>query len=354
MGRCSRDSGHRISRRSLLKLGAVASCAGIVGLCPKGSPGLEKSLKAPLRPGGPGHVVEVHMPGMRGKQFPHPEAAAAMVQSAVATLAREPDPARAWAKFIRKDDKVAIKINCLGGRLSSTMKEVVDPIVEGVRSAGVPDANILIFDQFGGSMRAARYALQEKEGRLRVMSHDRFGYEQAWTEVEGGRGKLSKALTWATAVINVPVIKDHDLAGAGITCAMKNLVFGSVEKPQLLHREIAVALPHFYARDEIRGRSRLTIVDGSFCLYDGGPKHNGAAHVTHDRVYASTDPVAIDAIALEVVEDYRRKNSLKSLEAARRPATFLPLAEKLGLGVARRDKIFLEQVELPPFAGPPA
>jgi uncharacterized protein (DUF362 family) len=233
--------------------------------------------------------------------------------------------------------------------MSSTMKEVADAIIEGVRTVGVPDENIMIFDQFGGNMRGARYLWQENPHKLRVLNHDALGYEKDWTRAEGARGKLSKALTWSTAIINVPVIKDHDLGGAGITCAIKNMVFGCVERPHLMHGEIATALPHFYAREEIRGRVRLTIVDGSFCLYDGGPKHNPRAHVTHDCVYATTDPLAMDVIALEVVEGLRAKNNLRTLAAVRRPATYFKLAGELGLGIGVRDKIYLETIDLAPF-----
>jgi uncharacterized protein (DUF362 family) len=348
MGYCKRKKRQLMHRRDALKLGAAASAAGVIGLDPFTTGASEAP---PAKGSGPGHVVQVHMPGMRGKHFPHAPAAKTMVEKAVTTLANESDLGRAWAKFIQKEDKVGIKINCLGGRMSSTMIEVVNPIVEGVRAAGVPDENIIIFDQYGGNMRSARYLWQEKPGRLRVLNHPVLGYENNWTKVPGCKGKLSKALTWSTAIVNVPVIKDHEIAGAGITCAIKNMVCGCVERPSLMHREIATALPHFYAREEIRSRVRLTIVDGSFCLYDGGPKHNHAAQATHDSVYASTDPVAIDTIALEVIETFRKENGYRSLDAVRRPATFLKTAQELGLGITDRQKILLEKVELPVFVG---
>jgi uncharacterized protein (DUF362 family) len=347
--RCHKNKkGPLVHRRDILKLGAAASAAGLVGLSPANTDASETKL---AKVSGPGHVIHVHMPGMRGKHFPHPPAAKTMVEKAVTALANESDPGRAWAKFVQKEDKVGIKINCLGGRMSSTTIEIVNPIVEGVRAAGVPDENIIIFDQFGGNMRGARYLWQDKPGRLRVLNHPVLGYEKSWTKAPGGKGKLSKVLTWSTAIINVPVIKDHDIAGAGITCAIKNMVCGCVERPSLMHREIATALPHFYAREEIRSRVRLTIVDGSFCLYDGGPKHNHTAHATHDSVYAGTDPVAIDTIALEVIERFRKENGLRSLDAVRRPATYLKTAQEIGLGITDREKILLDKIELPPFVG---
>jgi uncharacterized protein (DUF362 family) len=341
-----------LGRRDALKLGLGAAAAlGAIGLGRGvGAAGAPASVPvagaAALT--GPGHVVQVHMPGMRGRLFPYPDAAREAVHEAVKRLAGEADVGRAFGRFVSPEDRVGIKINMLGGRLASTTKEVVDAIVEGVRAAGVQDANIMIFDQFGGNMRGGRYVWQEKLGQLRVINHDVLGYEETLTTCEGGgKGKLAKTLTWCTAVINVPVLKDHDTAG--VTCALKNMVFGCVERPPMMHLEIHTALPHFYALDAIRGRVRLTICDGSFCLYDGGPKYNAAAHVTHDSVYATTDPVAMDAIALEVVEKYRADNGYKTLAQARRPATYLALAQEIGLGVADRSRIRLELIELKPY-----
>jgi len=353
MSKGTKLDGPKIDRRDAMKLGAAAASAGVLGLASgeasanEPPPALKKLRALDM---GPGHVVEVHKPGMFGRNFPHAEAAKEAVDKAVKTLAGELDLAKAWGRFVNRDDRVGIKINVLGGRLSATMKEVVDPIVEGVKLAGVPEENIMIFDQFGGNMRGARYAWQDRPGKLRVLNHEVFGFEEEYTRAEGGgKGKLAKTLTWCTAVINVPILKDHDLAG--ITCAMKNMVFGCVERPPMMHREIHTAMPHFYALEEIRGRVRLTICDGSFCLYDGGPKHNAKAHTAHDRIYATTDPVAMDAVCLSVVEGYRAENKYRTLDAVRRPATYLKLSEEIGLGIADMDRIRLQKVALPPFEG---
>jgi uncharacterized protein (DUF362 family) len=347
----SSDGDSLLGRREAIKLGLGAAAAlGATTALDRGAfAATATGAQATTVRDGPGRIIEVHKPGMRGNLFPYPDAAREAVHKAVTALAGENDVGRAFGKFVSGEDRVGIKINVLGGRLSSTTKEVVDAIVEGVRAAGVPDANIMIFDQFGGNMRGARYVWQDKPDKLRVINHDVLGYEETVVASEGGgRGKLAKTLTWSTAIINVPVLKDHDTAG--VTCAMKNMVFGCVERPPMMHAQIHTALPHFYALNAIRGRVRLIVCDGSFCLYDGGPKHNDRAHVTHDRVYATTDPVAMDAIALEVVEKYRAENRLRTLAQVRRPATYLALAEQLGLGIADRARIRLEQIALPAYA----
>jgi uncharacterized protein (DUF362 family) len=344
------DSKTRLTRREAIKLGSAGMAAGVLTLAAGSSRAAPPADPLPIPGTGPGRVVKVHKPGTIGRWFPHGEAAKEMVDRAVTTLAGDDDLGRAWSKFVSKDDRVGIKINCLGGRFSSTMKEVVDPVVEGLRAAGVADENIMVFDQYGGSMRGARYEWQDKPGKMRVLNNDALGYLKDYHKVEGARSKLAKTLTWTTAIINVPLLKDHDLAG--ITCTLKNMVFGCVEKPQIMHRDIHIGMPHFYALEEIRGRVRLNIVDGSFCLYDGGPKHNPKAHLRHECVYASSDPVAADAIALEVIEAARAENKMRSLAKVRRPATYLGLAQELGLGIADRERIKLDTIDLDPFEAP--
>ena len=343
-----------MNRRELLKMGAAASTVGLLKMIPGRAVADTRQLPEAVTPkqttvGAPGYVIRVHKPGMLKRRFPDALAAEEMVHQAVMTLCSTSDLEKAWRQIVRKDDRVGIKINALGGRFASSMKEVVDPIVKGVLLAGVPEKNIMIYDQYGGNMRQARYEWQEKPDRLRVINHAVLGYEKELTHSPGGgRGNLAKTLKWTTAVINVPVLKDHDLAG--VTCAIKNMVCGSVESPPLMHRQIHTALPHFYALNEIAGKVRLILCDGSFCQYEGGPKYNPSTRVAHDCVYATTDPVAMDTIALNVINTLRKNNGYRSLEEVRRPATFLKVAEEIGLGVTDMSIILLKTIELPPVS----
>ncbi len=332
----------------MLKLGTAAAAAGALGLgtdAIASSVGVsEESLLAPVS--GPGHVVKVHMKGMRSGMFPDPKASRIMVDKAVMTLSGERDPSRAWLKFITPADRVVIKVNCLGTRMLSSMREVVYAIAEAVRDAGVPDANILILDMFASNMLGGRYDQQPNPKRMRVLAHNENTYHNTWVDAGPARARFSDLLRWSTAVINVPPIKDHDLAG--VTCTMKNMTFGTVEKPHLNHAVVNEAVAHLYAHEEIRGRVRLNLVDGSRVLYDGGPKFRGSSHALHECIYAGTDPVAMDAIAFELIESLRAENNLRTLAQVGRPAKFLQIAQNLGLGVADRKQIRLETVELPP------
>ncbi len=333
-----------LNRRDALKVGAAAITGGAAALVPGFSAGQGQKIQTPVDVSGPGYVVKVRRPGMRKGSFPDPAAARSMVDTALATLAGETDPGRAWLKFISPSDRVGIKVNCLGTRMVSTMREVTYAIADALREVGVPDANIVILDMFGSNMMGGRYVAQANPAKMRVMAHKDHGYQRGWTHAGPARVKFSNIFLWTTAIINVPPIKDHDLAG--VTCNMKNMTFGVVEKPHVNHNTINESIPYIWALEEIRSRVRLNIIDGSTVLYDGGPKYNPRALVPHECIYATTDPVAMDACALDLIELLRAKNGLRTLADVKRPAKYLELAQEMGLGIAARDRIHLQTVEL--------
>jgi hypothetical protein len=154
-----------LTRREAIALGVGAG----LGLLAAGSPGLGAAPPARARTGGripcPGHVVRVRMPGMRGDQFPRPEAARRMVDAAVIALSGETDPGRAWLSFVGPQDRVAIKVNCLGTRMASSMREIAFAAADAIRDAGVADANILVFDMFASNMMGGRYTVQSNPTR---------------------------------------------------------------------------------------------------------------------------------------------------------------------------------------------
>jgi len=340
----------KIARREMLGLSVSAAAAGILGL------GAGRAAASNVRTTGistgPGHVVKVHMSRMRGLNFPHAEAARIMVDKAVTVLTGELDPGRAWLHFVKPTDKVGLKVNCLGTKMISSMVEVVYAVADAIRDAGVPDENIVIFDMFASNMMSGRYVAQTSPTRMRVLAHKDARYQKSWIHTGKARVKFSEIMLGTDTIINIPPIKDHDLAG--VTCCMKNVTFGTVEKPHVNHNIINEAIAHIWALEEIRSRVKLNLIDGSTVLYDGGPKYNRTALVPHECIYATTDPVAMDAIAYELIALLRAENGLRTLADVRRPPRYLDMAEEMGLGIADRKRIHLESVELPRYLKPSA
>lgn len=337
-----------INRREMIRQTAMGGAAA--ALCLRGERAEASSNSGILHMmdvSGPGHVVRVHAPGLKQGLFPDPLAARNAVDQAVMRLTGEEDPGRAWLRFVTPADRVGIKINCLGTRMVSSMREVVTAVADAIRQVGVKDENIAIIDMFASNMNGGRYTQQHSNNKMRVFAHKEGTYQKNWIHAGPAKAKFADIFLWTTAIINIPVIKDHDLAG--VTCCMKNMTFGVVEKPHLNHDIINEAIAHLWALDEIRSRMRLNLIDGSSILFDGGPKYNRKALVTHDSIYATTDPVAMDSLAFELIESQRAAHGYKTLKDVGRPPDYLMLAEQMGLGIADRKKISLEQVTLPPI-----
>lgn len=337
-----------INRRDAIKLTAASLSASTIAASPLAYAGQKKpALKATGT--GPGHVVKVHMPGMRVGSFPHAAATRTMIDRSLIELTGESTVKNAWHRFISPGDQIGIKINCLGTRFVSSMREVVFSIVDSLRAAGVPDKNMVIIDMFASNMMGGRYDQQTNPKKVRVLAHRSGTYHKTWFKAGPARARFSDIFMNCDSVINVPPIKDHDLAG--VTCCMKNVTFGVVEKPHLNHSVVNEAISHLWALEEIRSRVKLNIIDGSTILYDGGPKFNRKALVPHESIYATTDPVAMDTIAYELLEGLRKENGLRSLGEVNRSPRFLKMAEDMGIGIADRKNIRLQTIDLPRFIG---
>jgi uncharacterized protein (DUF362 family) len=298
-----------------------------------------------------GKVVRVTKPGsMRpGNLFPKVEDAAQMVERAVKELTGESTLAGAWRKFVHPSDTVGIKVNGLGLRNMASNKEVVYAIVNGVIAAGVPAANIVVLEQWSGFLSATRVARSEMPAGVRTHVHAGSDLS-AETRVPSGRTRYSRGLLNCTAIIGVPLVKDHSLSG--FTGAMKNLTHGLVKNPEDFHRNRDGVnnrnsnIPDLYAHDAIKSRARVHIMDAFKVLYDRGPQDNPAARVVVESVMASTDPVAIDRIGTEMVDAQRTAHNMRTLERSGRPVRYLERAETMGLGTADRARINLVEVRM--------
>ncbi len=324
-------------RRRFLKTTAAAAVVTSV-------PGLVFADQATDEPNWfskPGRVVRVHHPGaMETMKKPNAEVVASMVERAVMELTGAKDPASAWKQFVGPKDVVEIKINCLGKRYNSTNAETVQAIITGLVSAGVDRNEIYIYDMYGSHMRSTREKLFRPDGK-RVGFAEQWGYDRNATKHGAGKSKFAAILGKVTAVINVPVMKSHSLSQ--VTGALKNMTHGHVHNPSRFHRNGCVpGIPEIYAHPKIVGKVRLTIMDGLRLLYHGGPQDSPRHRIIQNHIYASTDPVALDRILFERIQEARKEHKKRPLEE---PA-FLAPAQELGLGVADRSKIDLVEVDL--------
>jgi uncharacterized protein (DUF362 family) len=284
-----------------------------------------------------GHIVQVTDDAMTKNDRPVTAVAEQMLQRAMVELTGKKKPADAWASIVSPKDLVAVKINCLGKPCMSTTPEVVKAIIAGLKSAGVPDERIVVFDLFGSHMRMSRYKLTKDEKGIRYICNSDWGYEDAARALPSGKARLCQVLLKADKVISVPVIKDHALSG--VTCALKNMAFGVVEKPGAHHRGgCDPGIANIYNLDAVKSKVALIVCDAAFMQYDGGPQCKPAARVPMNTLLLTHDPVALDKIAWEEI-DARRKVKRLPLLGKKRIPTHIATAAGLGLGTDDRAKI---------------
>ena len=296
----------------------------------------------------PGKVVKVSATDtlQANKLYPKPDVAVNMLTKALTELTGKPDLVTAVQQFVHKDDIVVVKVNGIAQSQMATNKELVLPFVQAMIDGGVPAENITLLEQWGGYFNATRITPSNVPKGVKIASHGNGNatMDERLIPGTGTKTKFTKYVTEATAVINFALVKDHGICG--YTGAMKNMTHGCSINPQDFHvHHASPQIALMYAQDVIKSRVRLNIADGFKIMADGGPLYKRPEFVkAHDAVYASTDPVAIDAIGWEAVEKARTEFKLKTLTEVGREPAYIRAAADLGLGIADRSKIQLKEV----------
>jgi uncharacterized protein (DUF362 family) len=350
-----------VSRRTFIE-GAVLGAGALASAALLGSATANAANTAPPNlaaspPSGfvpmaaPGRIVKVAKSNVLVPNglWPKEDAARTMLERAMLELTGETDLGKAFARFVHKDDKVAIKLNGISGQTGATMatnKELVMPIIQGVMAAGVPPTSIVVFEQYTSFLGGTRVNAKNVPPGVTAVVHGTKDATMPEIQVVGVTTKFVRQLTEATAVINVALIKDHGICG--YTGCIKNMTHGCVINPSSFHQHNgSPQIAALYAQDIVKSRVRLHITDGFKVLYDGGPIDKlPDRRVPHEAVYASTDPVAMDMIGWGVIEKWRKDKGLPTLAKAGREPTYIRLASDLGLGIADLNQIRMKEITL--------
>jgi uncharacterized protein (DUF362 family) len=269
-----------------------------------------------------------------------------LIHKAVMRLTQTPSQEKAWQALFKPNDIVGIKLNCLSGRVMSPHVAVVESIIQGLKLAGIKDKNIIVFERFNRELETAGFRVRRKTEGIQCFGTDELpggGYE-AEPQFAGSVGTcFSKIVSrLCTAIINVPVLKDHDLAG--ISAAMKNF-FGVIHNPNKYHGNncnpfIAELNTHPYIADKVR----LIVCDALLAQYNGGPGYKPQWTWNYHGIIVSKDPVALDRICYNIIEEKRKEMKLPSLKQANREPKYISTAAMLGLGIDEPSKINLVYV----------
>ncbi len=258
---------------------------------------------------------------------------ARLLNEAVAAAAGKSDSNSAWKELFDPSDVVGIKVNCLAGRGLSSHPELVAAIVDGLAGAGVSKQNIIVWDRAEHELAAAGITQASVSG-AKVLATDSHGvgYERE-IEFSGEIGScFSRIITrMCTSIVNVPVLKDHDLSG--VSLGMKNF-YGAIHNPNKYHdNNCDPFIADINAHPLVAKKLRLVVCDGLKGQYHGGPASRPQWAWPAGVVLVGTDPVAVDRIGLDMIERRRKEAGMGTLEESGREAKHIKTASGRGLGV---------------------
>jgi uncharacterized protein (DUF362 family) len=239
--------------------------------------------------------------------------------------------------------RVGLKLNCLAGKPLSPHPDLVSSLAQLLRDGGAKQ--IVAWERSMRELVRAGFPSQGEHNYSVVATDERgVGYDRRIYESGDVGSLVSNALLRSDALVNLGVVKDHDLAG--ISCSLKNL-YGVIHNPNKYHD---FGCDPFVANvadlEPVRERLCLTVLDGALAQSHGGPAYKPAWAWPLDSVLVSFDPVAIDSVALRIIDEERQRRNLGSLKEEARYPQWIATASGMGLGQGTFESVDLREVQL--------
>ncbi|NCO36832.1 MAG: hypothetical protein AUJ92_18160 [Armatimonadetes bacterium CG2_30_59_28] len=313
-----------LSRRRFLQQTAAAGGALLLGASRRGESAVETRQI--------GRVARFFDPRFGGDDFDLARARKAL-DTCMSSLFKVGNPAEAWSALFSPSDVVAIKVNCLGGPNLSTRPGLVQAVIDCLVAVNVKPGNIIVFDRKSRELAGTGYTVSQAAGSPIVAGTDELGdYETNLTRQGTIASRLSKVVSSiCTAIINVPILKDHKIVG--VSAALKNY-FGVIDNPNKYHDSAGDPhVPHCFTIPSILGKDRLTVCDALTASFHGGPGYDPKGVWRPSCILVATDPVALDYVAWYMVEHQRQQQGLKSLAQENRKPEYIFTSAKMGLGI---------------------
>ena len=252
-------------------------------------------------------------------------------------------PLEAWKKVARPGEVVGLKVNCLGGRGNATHLELVEAITECLRQAGITD--VVIWDRQNSDLERARFKIVEHGSGVRCFGNDVMGFEDDLATFGKAGSLVCRTITRVCdAVINLPLLKDHGIAG--VSLALKSM-FGAIHNPNKYHTNAGDPyVADVFALAPIRQKVRLNICDGLNAQYDGGPSFMPQWMWPFNGLLVSRDPVALDYVGWKIIEKERQEVGAPSLAALKREPTYIATAADAEHRLGTCDPQHIERVEI--------
>ena len=180
-----------------------------------------------------------------------------MLEQVLTGITGEKNAKDAWLSLVSPKDIIGLVPT---PHLNPTHDELIDLVADSLVEAGIPRENI-----------------RDAQGR-------------------------SVDLEPITALISLPGLKAHWLTGIGTV--LKNYILYS-GAPRNYHNEDSAKLGEIWNLPQVKGKTRLILVDALHPLCDKGPQADPRYKWAYNGLIAGTDPVAVDAVCLKIIQAKR-------------------------------------------------
>jgi hypothetical protein len=272
-------------------------------------------------------VLITHDPAATSTFVPAPERISRMVDRGLTGLLGKPTPQKAWLSLISTQDTVGIKVFTAPGPTIGTRPAVVEAVVTSLLAAGLPPDQIVIWDRSMSSLQGAGLLRLADRYGVRVTGSADSGYDPdafyettlmgrlVWGDLEFGRdtagaGRRSHASRLIsqqlTRIISISPLLNHNVVG--VSGHLYGLTMGGVDNTLRFEgnaSRLSEAVPEIMA-EFFADKFALGIVDALICQYQGQARPLLHYSTVLNQLWFSTDPVALDVLAIEELERQRQ------------------------------------------------
>ncbi len=308
---------------------------------------------------------------MGPKMMPRESTVSRMVAGLVCAVTGKTIPSEAWRALVKPGERVGIKVSSGPGPIGGTHPAVALAVVEGLETAGIKPENIIVWDRRRDDLEACGY---DKASGLNLRWVEKgAGYDpravvtsaaigklvygdlsfkesrNTLEDIIGPKSQLSEEshlpvilARQIDKVINIPSLCDSYFTG--VHGALAGMTVGNLDNWRRFAKGDGYgdsALAEVYGDERIGKKIILTIMDGLVLQYAGGPYPSPGNCVVYSTLFASRDPVAIDATALRLIDEQRL---LSKMPKASLDGGHVTEAARQGLGNAEEKMVVLKRI----------
>ncbi len=202
----------------------------------------------------------------------------------------------AWLSLVKPSDTIGLVPT---GHLNPTHDEVFDAVKNSLMDAGIPKENIVM--------------------------------------AQGGPSRTKSC----SALIALPALKAHQQTGIGTV--LKNYIMFS-GRPSQYHKSNSSKLGEIWNLPDVKGKTRLVLVDSLYPLCDKGPQPDPRYKWHYNGLIAGADPVAVETVCLRIIEEKRQALRGEPWPLSPPPICIEAADTVYGLGTSNMAEISIEHV----------